>query len=82
MASHEISSIKSFQNIGILLGLLPAGFLADKLGRLKVLMFSSWTIAVSFIIILLSSSQLNFSLAELLYGGVSTKFRYITCLYK
>lgn len=34
-------------------------------------MFSSWTIAVSFIIILLSSSQLNFSLAELLYGGLA-----------
>ena len=37
----NISSIKSFQNIGTMFGLLPAGYLADKIGRLKVLALSS-----------------------------------------
>lgn len=32
----SISSIKSFQSIGILIGLLPSGYLSDKVGRLKV----------------------------------------------
>ncbi|GAX48217.1 MFS transporter [Pseudolactococcus reticulitermitis] len=68
MENHAISSIKSFQNIGILVGLLPAGFLADRIGRLKVLMFSSWVMATSFVVMLISNSQLNFSLAEMLYG--------------
>ena len=36
----NISSIKSFQNIGIMLGLLPAEYLADRIGRLKVLALS------------------------------------------
>ena len=44
----NISSIKSFQNIGIIFGLLPAGYLADRIGRLKVLALSSLVIATSF----------------------------------
>ena len=44
----NIGSIKSFQNIGIMFGLLPAGYLADKIGRLKVLALSSLVIATSF----------------------------------
>ena len=47
----NISSIKSFQNIGIMLGLLPAGYLADRIGRLKVLSLSSIVIASSFLIL-------------------------------
>ena len=44
----SISSIKSFQNIGIIFGLLPARYLADRIGRLKVLALSSLVIATSF----------------------------------
>lgn len=64
----NISSIKSFQNIGIMLGLLPAGYLADRIGRLKVLSLSSIVIASSFLILILFRNFLFFSLAELLYG--------------
>ncbi|MGS0678155.1 MFS transporter [Lactobacillus johnsonii] len=64
----NISSIKSFQNIGIMLGLLPAGYLADRIGRLKVLALSSIVIASSFLILILFRNFLFFSLAELLYG--------------
>lgn len=60
----NISSIKSFQNIGIMLGLLPAGYLADRIGRLKVL--SSIVIASSFLILILFRNFLFFSLAEFL----------------
>ena len=49
----NISSIKSFQNIGIMLGLLPEGYLADRIGRLKVLSLSSIVIASSFLILIL-----------------------------
>ena len=62
----NISSIKSFQNIGIMLGLLPAGYLADRIGRLKVLSLSSIVIASSFLILILFRNFLFFSLAELL----------------
>lgn len=65
---HNISFIKSFQNIGILMGLIPAGILADKIGRLKVLTLSSWIMAISFGIILTSSTLVSFSIAEWLYG--------------
>ena len=44
----NISSIKSFQNIGIIFGLLPARYLADRIGRLKVLALLSLVIATSF----------------------------------
>ena len=62
----NISSIKSFQNIGIMLGFLPAGYLADIIGRLKVLSLSSIVIASSFLILILFRNFLFFSLAELL----------------
>lgn len=62
----NISSIKSFQNIGIMLGLLLAGYLADIIGRLKVLSLSSIVIASSFLILILFRNFLFFSLAELL----------------
>lgn len=81
----NISSIKSFQNIGIMLGLLPAGYLADRIGRLKVLSLSSIIIASSFLILILFRNFLFFSLAELLYGlglalNSGTLIAYITDL--
>lgn len=83
----NISSIKSFQNIGIMLGLLPAGYLADRIGRLKVLALSSIVIASSFLILILFRNFLFFSLAELLYGiglalNSGTLIAYITDLQK
>lgn len=81
----NISSIKSFQNIGIMLGLLPAGYLADRIGRLKVLALSSIVITSSFLILILFRNFLFFSLAELLYGiglalNSGTLIAYITDL--
>lgn len=81
----NISSIKSFQNIGIMLGLLPAEYLADRIGRLKVLALSSIVIASSFLILILFRNFLFFSLAELLYGiglalNSGTLIAYITDL--
>lgn len=81
----NISSIKSFQNIGIMLGLLPAGYLADRIGRLKVLSLSSIVIASNFLILILFRNFLFFSLAELLYGiglalNSGTLIAYITDL--
>lgn len=81
----NISSIKSFQNIGIMLGLLPAGYLADRIGRLKVLALSSIVIASSFLILILFRNFLFFSLVELLYGiglalNSGTLIAYITDL--
>lgn len=81
----NISSIKSFQNIGIMLGLLPSGYLADRIGRLKVLSLSSIVIASSFLILILFRNFLFFSLAELLYGiglalNSGTLIAYITDL--
>lgn len=81
----NISSIKSFQNIGIMLGLLPAGYLADRIGRLKVLSLSSIVIASSFLILILFRNFLFFSSAELLYGiglalNSGTLIAYITDL--
>ena len=79
----NISSIKSFQNIGIMFGLLPAGYLADKVGRLKVLALSSLVIATSFFI--LFRNFFFFSMAELLYGiglafNSGTLLAYVTDL--
>lgn len=50
---EEISSIKIFQNVGLLFGLVPSGVLADKIGRLKILNLSSLILAFGFIIIYL-----------------------------
>ena len=66
ISNANMSSIKSFQNIGIMLGLLLAGYLADIIGRLKVLSLSSIVIASSFLILILFRNFLFFSLAELL----------------
>lgn len=79
----SISSIKSFQNIGIMMGLLPAGYLADRIGRLKVLTLSSLVIATSFLSLILFRNFFSFSLAELLYGtglalNSGTLIAYIT----
>ena len=81
----NISSIKSFQNIGIMFGLLPAGYLADKVGRLKVLALSSLVIATSFFILILFRNFFFFSMAELLYGiglafNSGTLLAYVTDL--
>lgn len=81
----NISSIKSFQNIGIMFGLLPAGYLADKVGRLKVLALSSLVIATSFFILILFRNFVFFSMAELLYGiglalNSGTLLAYVTDL--
>lgn len=82
---ENISSIKSFQNIGIMFGLLPAGYLADKVGRLKVLALSSLIIATSFFILILFRNFFFFSMAELLYGiglalNSGTLLAYVTDL--
>lgn len=68
-----------------MLGLLPAGYLADRIGRLKVLSLSSIVIASSFLILILFRNFLFFSLAELLYGiglalNSGTLIAYITDL--
>lgn len=81
----NISSIKSFQNIGIMFGLLLAGYLADKIGRLKVLALSSSAIATSFFILILFRNFFFFSTAELLYSiglalNSGTLFAYVTDL--
>lgn len=81
----NISSIKSFQNIGIMFGLLPAGYLADKVGRLKVLALSSLIIATSFFILILFRNFFFFSMVELLYGiglalNSGTLLAYVTDL--
>lgn len=81
----DISSIKSFQNIGIMVGLLPSGYLSDKFGRLKVLNLSSWVIATSFLSLILFRTFISFSLAELFYGiglalNSGTLLAYITDL--
>lgn len=81
----NISSIKSFQNIGIMFGLLPAGYLADKIGRLKVLALSSLVIATSFFILILFRNFFFFSTAEFLYGiglalNSGTLLAYVTDL--
>ena len=49
----SISSIKSFQSIGIMLGLLPAGYLSDRIGRLKILNLSAIVISFSFLLLIL-----------------------------
>lgn len=83
----NIGSIKSFQNIGIVFGLLPAGYLADRIGRLKVLALSSLVIATSFFILILFLFRnfFFFSVAELLYGiglalNSGTLLAYVTDL--
>ena len=81
----NISSIKSFQNIGIIFGLLPAGYLADRIGRLKVLALSSLVIATSFFILILFRNFFFFSTAELLYSiglalNSGTLLAYVTDL--
>ena len=81
----NISSIKSFQNIGIMFGLLLAGYLADKIGRLKVLALSSSAIATSFFILILFRNFFFFSTAELLYSiglalNSGTLLAYVTDL--
>ena len=64
----NISLVKSFQNIGILLGLIPSGILADKIGRVKIIIGSSLVIAISFCIILFSQHLIGFAFAEFFYG--------------
>ena len=81
----NIGSIKSFQNIGIVFGLLPAGYLADRIGRLKVLALSSLVIATSFFILILFRNFFFFSTAELLYSiglalNSGTLLAYVTDL--
>lgn len=79
----SISSIKSFQSIGILIGLLPSGYLSDKVGRLKVLNLSALIISISFLLLILFRNVTSFSLAEFLYGiglafNSGTLLSYIT----
>lgn len=80
-----ISSIKSFQSIGILIGLLPSGILADSIGRLKTLALSSIVISASFILLVFGSGFIWFSFAELFYGiglalNSGTLLAYVTGL--
>ncbi|WEV36462.1 MFS transporter [Lactobacillus sp. ESL0677] len=64
----QISAIKSWQSVGILVGMLPSGFLADKIGRLKVLNLSAIIISFSFFLLIINPCFIIFSLAEFLYG--------------
>ncbi|MBP2056870.1 MFS family permease [Lactobacillus colini] len=83
ISDAQIGSIKSFQNIGIMLGMLPAGYISDKFGRLKVLTLSSCIISFSFLLLVLFRSYLSFSCAEFIYGiglalNSGTLLAYIT----
>ncbi|MDF7638828.1 MFS transporter [Lactobacillus sp. ESL0791] len=81
----QISSIKSFQSIGLLLRLLPAGYLADRVGRLKVLNFSALTMASSFLLLIFLKGFVFYAVAELIYDiglalNSGTLLAYITDL--
>ncbi|MDF7669539.1 MFS transporter [Lactobacillus sp. ESL0703] len=81
----QISTIKSWQSVGILIGMLPSGFLADRIGRLKVLNLSAIIISFSFFLLILKPCFIIFSLAEFLYGiglafNSGTLLAYITDL--
>ncbi|WP_251716179.1 MFS transporter [Lactobacillus agrestimuris] len=81
----SISSIKSFQSIGIMVGLLPAGYLSDRIGRLKILNLSAIVISLSFLSLILFRTFVSFSISELLYGiglalNSGTLLSYITDL--
>lgn len=81
----SISSIKSFQSIGIMVGLLPAGYLSDRIGRLKILNLSAIVISLSFLSLILFRTFVFFSISELLYGiglalNSGTLLSYITDL--
>lgn len=85
ISTASISSIKSFQSIGIMFGLLPAGYLSDKIGRLKILNLSAMVISFSFLLLILFRSFVSFSISELLYGiglalNSGTLLSYITDL--
>lgn len=68
ISTASISSIKSFQSIGIMVGLLPAGYLSDRIGRLKILNLSAIVISLSFLSLILFRTFVSFSISELLYG--------------
>lgn len=85
ISDSTVSSIKSFQSIGILAGLIPAGILADRFGRLKILIISSLVIAGSFLMLLIQINMIGFSVAEFFYGiglalNSGTLMSYITAL--
>lgn len=85
ISDATISSIKSFQSIGILVGLLPAGILSDKYGRLKILNMSAIIIAISFAILIAGDGVICYAGAELFYGiglalNSGTLLAYITGL--
>lgn len=64
----EISWIKSFQNIGLLIGFVPSGLLADFLGRIKIINVSALLIGLSFVIMYLFDSIVLLSIGEFVYG--------------
>ncbi|MHA8263475.1 MFS transporter [Lactobacillaceae bacterium Melli_B3] len=85
ISDATISSIKAFQSIGILVGMLPSGIVSDKYGRLKILNTSSIIIAISFAILIAGDGVIWYSAAEFFYGiGLAlysgTLIAYITGL--
>jgi len=60
--------IKSFQNVGFLIGILPAGILSDRIGRLKIVSLSSSLMVVSFGLLYAYPVSSIFFISEFLYG--------------
>ncbi|WP_338554194.1 MFS transporter [Paenibacillus sp. KS-LC4] len=64
----DVSSVKSFQIVALLIFALPAGYLSDRFGRLKVLSLSALTMAISFLLLANSYNYSSFAVAEFVYG--------------
>ena len=68
LSLNDVSSVKIFQIIAILIFEIPSGYLADKFGRIKILCFSALVMAISFIGLAISTSFLEFAVSEFIYG--------------
>lgn len=64
----DVSSIKVFQMIGILIFEIPSGYLADKYGRIKILIISVLVMAASFLGLAASRDYITFAISEFVYG--------------
>lgn len=64
----EVSSVKIFQILGILICEIPAGYLSDKFGRLKLFRISLLFFCLGFFLLFVAESYLVFSIAEFIYG--------------
>lgn len=68
LSIQDVSSIKVFQIVAILIFSIPSGYLADKIGRLKILNLSAIIMAISFFLLIFSYDYLDFAIAEFVYG--------------